>query len=88
MPTLEQMEAAASLTEEADYSIEDLSQGIFRITFPNYVPRSGDVNSRFLDQAETSLLAAPFEEIETLFQASITGGVSSWRITGGVEEAI
>ena len=87
LPTLEQMEAAASLTEEADYSIEDLSQGIFRITFPNYVPRSGDVNSRFLDQAETSLLAAPFEEIGTLFQASITGGVSSWRITGGVEEA-
>ena len=86
-PTVDQVEAAASLTGENDYSIEDLSQGVFRITFPSYVPRSGDINYRFLDQAETSLLAAPFEEIGALFQASISGGISSWRISGGVEEA-
>ncbi|MBM02063.1 MAG: protein translocase subunit SecD [Chloroflexi bacterium] len=87
VPTVDQVEAAASLTGENDYSIEDLSQGVFRITFPSYVPRSGDINYRFLDQAETSLLASPFEEIGSLFQASISGGISSWRISGGVEEA-
>ena len=87
IPALAQVEAAASLTGEKEFNIEDLSQGVFRITFPSYTPKYGDINYRYLDQSETSILASSFEEIGTLFQASISGGISSWKISGGVEEA-
>ena len=87
LPVLAQLKSAASITGQSNVLIEDLSQGVFKVTFPDYRPVLNDINFRTLGNQETSELAQPFEEIGNLFQASVSGGVVSWRISGGVEDA-
>lgn len=87
IPSIEQIESAASLTGESNVSVEDLSQGVFKVTFHDYVPDQDGADFRYLDEADTAVLGAPFEIVGNLFQATISGGVSSWRVSGGVEEA-
>ncbi len=72
---------------DSDNSVEDLSQGIFRITLKNFLPVSEEKDVRFLDQEKVQELVEQFNEIGDVFQVSISGGISSWNISGGVEEA-
>ncbi len=72
---------------DPDNTVEDLSQGIYRITVNNFQPIIQEKNDRFLDQEKVQQLIEPFDQIGSVFQASIAGGISSWKVSGGVEEA-
>ena len=72
---------------DSDNSVEDLSQGIYRVTLKNFLPVSEEKNMRFLDQEKVQEFVEPFNEIGNVFQVSISGGISSWSVSGGVEEA-
>ncbi|MFL2642288.1 MAG: protein translocase subunit SecD [Dehalococcoidia bacterium] len=72
---------------DIDNSVEDLSQGIYRVTLKNFLPVSEEKNVRFLDQEKVQEFVEPFDEIGDVFQVSISGGISSWSVSGGVEEA-
>ena len=87
LPVLAQLESAASITGQSNVIIEDLSQGVFKVTFQDYKPELNDIKFRSFNNQQTSELAKPFEDIGNLFQASVSGGVISWRISGGVEDA-
>ena len=72
---------------DTENTVEDLSQGIYRVTMKNFLPVRSEKNVRTLDQEKIQQFIEPFDSIGNVFQASISGGISSWRVSGGVEEA-
>ena len=86
VPELDKVLEAANKVD-IDNSVEDLSQGIYRVTLKNFLPVSEEKNVRFLDQEKVQEFVEPFDEIGDVFQVSISGGISSWSVSGGVEEA-
>ena len=86
VPELDKVLEAANKVD-IDNSVEDLSQGIYRVTLKNFLPVSEEKNVRFLDQEKVQQFVEPFDEIGDVFQVSISGGISSWSVSGGVEEA-
>ena len=86
VPELDKVVKAADKVD-IDNSVEDLSQGIYRVTLKNFLPVSEEKNVRFLDQEKVQDFVEPFDEIGDVFQVSISGGISSWSVSGGVEEA-
>ena len=58
---------------DLDNSVEDLSQGIYRVTLKNFLPVSEEKNTRFLDQEKVQEFVEPFNEIGNVFQVSISG---------------
>ena len=86
VPVLDKVVEAANKVD-IDNSVEDLSQGIYRVTLKNFLPVSEEKNVRFLDQEKVQQFVEPFDEIGDVFQVSISGGISSWSVSGGVEEA-
>ncbi len=86
VPNLDKViEAANKIDSES--TVEDLSQGIYRVTMKNFLPVRTEKNTRSLDQEKIQQFIEPFNLIGNVFQASISGGISSWRVSGGVEEA-
>ncbi|MBA4715537.1 MAG: protein translocase subunit SecD [Chloroflexi bacterium] len=86
VPELSKVIEAANKID-SDNTVEDLSQGIFRITVKNFLPVIQEKNDRFYDQQKVQQFIEPFDEIGVVFQASIAGGITSWKVSGGVEEA-
>ena len=86
VPELDKVVEVANKVD-IDNSVEDLSQGIYRVTLKNFLPVSEEKNVRFLDQEKVQQFVEPFDEIGDVFQVSISGGISSWSVSGGVEEA-
>ena len=86
VPELDKVLEAANKVD-IDNSVEDLSQGIYRVTLKNFLPVSEEKNVRFLDQEKVQEFVEPFDEIGDVFQVSVSGGISSWSVSGGVEEA-
>lgn len=72
---------------DTENTVEDLSQGIYKVTMKNFLPVRSEKNVRTLDQEKIQQFIEPFDSIGNVFQASISGGISSWRVSGGVEEA-
>ena len=86
VPEIDKVIQSANIID-SDNSVEDLSQGIYRVTMKNFLPVSEEKNVRFLDQEKVQEFVKPFDEIGDVFQVSISGGISSWNVSGGVEEA-
>ena len=86
VPEIDKVIESANIID-SDNSVEDLSQGIYRVTMKNFLPVSEEKNVRFLDQEKVQEFVKPFDEIGDVFQVSISGGISSWNVSGGVEEA-
>ena len=86
VPELDKVIEAANKVD-SNNSVEDLSQGIYRVTLKNFLPVTQEKNVRFLDQEKVQEFVEPFDEIGDVFQVSISGGISSWNVSGGVEEA-
>tara|TARA_B100000941_G_C28502396_1_gene555167 strand:- start:26 stop:1945 length:1920 start_codon:yes stop_codon:yes gene_type:complete len=72
---------------DSESTVEDLSQGIYKITLDNFDITADEKNTRYLDQNKVQEFVESFDNIGEIFQVSISGGVSNWRVSGGVEEA-
>ena len=86
VPSLEKVVDSVSKVDQ-DSLVEDLSQGVYRITLNDFEITADEENIRSLDQDKVQEFIESFDSIGDIFQVSISGGVSSWRVSGGVEEA-
>ncbi len=86
VPSLEKVVDSVSKVDQ-DSLVEDLSQGVYRITLNDFEITADEENIRSLDQDKVQEFVESFDSIGDIFQVSISGGVSSWRVSGGVEEA-
>ena len=86
VPSLEKVVDSVSKVDQNSL-VEDLSQGIYRITLNDFEITADEENIRSLDQDKVQEFVESFDSIGDIFQVSISGGVSNWRVSGGVEEA-
>jgi len=86
VPTLEKVTESVSKVDQ-NSAVEDLSQGIYRVTLNDFDITSDEKNLRSLDQDKVQTFVESFDSIGDIFQVSISGGVSNWKVSGGVEEA-
>ena len=86
VPSLEKVVDSVSKVDQ-DSLVEDLSQGVYRITLNDFEITADEENIRSLDQDKVQEFVESFDSIGDIFQVSISGGVSNWRVSGGVEEA-
>ena len=86
VPTLDKVIESVSKVDQSS-AVEDLSQGIYRVTLNDFDITSDEKNLRSLDQEKVQVFVESFDSIGDIFQVSISGGVSNWKVSGGVEEA-
>ncbi|MEC7271121.1 MAG: protein translocase subunit SecD [Chloroflexota bacterium] len=86
VPTLDKVIESVSKVDQSS-AVEDLSQGIYRVTLNDFDITSDEKNLRSLDQDKVQTFVESFDSIGDIFQVSISGGVSNWKVSGGVEEA-
>ena len=86
VPSLEKVIDSVSKVDQNSL-VQDLSQGIYRITLNDFEITADEKNSRSLDQDKVQEFVESFDSIGDIFQVSISGGISNWRVSGGVEEA-
>ena len=86
VPSLDKVVESVSKVDE-NSAVEDLSQGIYRVTLKDFDITSDEKNLRSLDQDKVQTFIESFDSIGDIFQVSISGGISNWKVSGGVEEA-
>ena len=86
VPSLDKVLESVSKVDE-NSAVEDLSQGIYRVTLNDFDITSDEKNLRSLDQDKVQTFIESFDSIGDIFQVSISGGVPNWKVSGGVEEA-
>jgi len=87
LPDISKVEKIAKSMGMQDFEVEDLRQGVYQITFNNFKHKFDSKNFREFDSSDLQQIVNPFFTLGSIYQASLTGGVVKFSITGGVEEA-
>jgi protein-export membrane protein SecD len=87
LPDISKVEEIAKSMGMQDFEVEDLRQGVYQITFNNFKHKFDSKNFREFDSSDLQQIVNPFFTLGSIYQASLTGGVVKFSITGGVEEA-
>ena len=87
LPDISKVEEIAKSMGMQDFEVEDLRQGVYQITFNNFNHKFDSKNFREFDSSDLQQIVNPFFTLGSIYQASLTGGVVKFSITGGVEEA-
>ena len=87
LPDISQIEEIVESLRVGSFEIEDLRQGVFQITLKEFQHNFDSKNFREFDAQDLQEIVNPFFSLGSIYQASLTGGVVKFSITGGVEEA-
>ena len=87
LPDISQIESIVESLGVGSFEIEDLRQGVYQITLTEFKHNFDSKNFREFDSQDLQNIVNPFFSLGSIYQASLTGGVVKFSITGGVEEA-
>ena len=87
LPEISEVEKIAKSISIKEVLVEDLRQGVYQITFKGFKHTFDSKNFRDFDASDLQEMVYPFFSLGSIYQASLTGGVVKFSVTGGVEEA-